>query len=64
MIRKHTIHLLREPYNIEQMDDPYIYLDVQRLKKYVISTIKPFTKMTTKRFYMIICPLLSDRMIL
>ena len=70
MIRKHTIHLLRErtEYNIEQMDDPYIYLDVQRLKKYVISTIKkPFTKIDNETIlydYLFLCFLIGNDFII
>ena len=42
MIRKHNIYLLRErtEYNIENVIDPYVYLDVPLLKKYVIEKIK------------------------
>tara|TARA_B100001094_G_C18193882_1_gene809225 strand:- start:5920 stop:7416 length:1497 start_codon:yes stop_codon:yes gene_type:complete len=42
MIRKHSILLLRErtEYNIEDIDCNYIYLDVTKLKGYLIETIK------------------------
>ena len=42
MIRKHTVYLLRErtEYNIEQLDSPYIYCDIEYLKKSLVSTIK------------------------
>jgi len=42
MIRKHNIYLLRErtEYNIEGLQDNYIYLNVQLLKEYRIEFIK------------------------
>ena len=42
MIRKHNIYLLRErtEYNIEGLQDNYIYLNVQLLKHYRIDSIK------------------------
>ena len=45
MIRKHTVYLLRErtEYNIEQLDSPYIYCDIEYLKKSLLSTIKKNT---------------------
>ena len=42
MIRKHNIFLLREKteYNIECVNDPYIYLNINLLKRYLIDDIK------------------------
>ena len=42
MIRKHNVYLLRETteYNIENVNEPYIFLDVNLLKRYVIQKIK------------------------
>ena len=42
MIRKHKIFLLRErtEYNIEGLIDPYVYLNINFLKKYIIEEIK------------------------
>ena len=45
MIRKHKIELLRErtSFNLENTDDPYIYLDINQLKHYLINSInKPY----------------------
>jgi 5'-3' exonuclease len=42
MLRNNKIYLLRETtsYNIEQLDCPYVYCDINLLKKSVVSTIK------------------------
>ena len=42
MFQKSNIYLLRETtnYNIEKTDSPYVYCDINMLKKYLISTIK------------------------
>ena len=45
MIRKHNVYLLRErtEYNIENLETPYIYCNIQLLKKSLLSTIKKDT---------------------
>ena len=42
MIKTNHIYLLRErtEYNIEELDSEYIYLDINRLKKYLVQDIK------------------------
>tara|TARA_Y100000817_G_scaffold166397_1_gene130072 strand:- start:204 stop:1727 length:1524 start_codon:yes stop_codon:yes gene_type:complete len=48
MIRKHNIYLLRErtEYNIEGLQDHYIYLNVRLLKEYRIESIKEINPVT------------------
>ena len=45
MIRKHTVYLLRErtEYNIENLETPYIYCNIQLLKKSIVSSIQKET---------------------
>ena len=42
MIKTNHIYLLRErtEYNIEELDSEYVYLDINRLKKYLVQDIK------------------------
>ena len=42
MIKSNHIYLLRErtEYNIEELDSEYVYLDINRLKKYLVQDIK------------------------
>ena len=61
MIRKHNIHLLRErtSFNLEETNDTYIYLNIQKLKNNLIDSIsKPFYKIskdTLLKDYLFIC---------
>lgn len=61
MIRDQPIYLLREKteYNIEDMDDDYVYCNITLLKKHLIDTIKtPEIKLSDKSIlydYLVMC---------
>ena len=70
MIRKHKIELLRErtSFNLENTDDPYIYLDINQLKHYLINSInKPYysiSKDNLLKDYLFMCFLIGNDFII
>ena len=70
MIRNHNIYLLRErtEYNIEKVEDEYIYCNVSLLKKYVVESIKkPYFKQSDKGTlydYLVLCFFIGNDFIL
>jgi len=71
MIRKNNIFLLREKteYNIEGVNDPYIYLNINLLKRYLIDDIKicdqyKIDDKTILNDYLFICFLIGNDFII
>ena len=72
MIREHKIYLLRErtEYNIEHIDEAYVYLNVNLLKEYVIESIKKpqnnytINDKTLLNDYLFICFLIGNDFII
>ena len=70
MIRKHNVFLLRErtEFNIENLDTPYIFCNVNLLKKYVIESLKkPYFKISNESIlhdYLFICFLIGNDFII
>jgi 5'-3' exonuclease len=70
MLRKHNIYLLRErtEFNIEKLDDSYIFCNINLLKKYVIESIKkPYFKISNDTIlndYLFICFLIGNDFII
>ena len=72
MIRCHNVFLLRErtEYNLENINEPYIYLDICLLKEHVINKIKEpsikytITDKTILNDYLFICFLIGNDFIL
>lgn len=70
MLRKHKIYLLRErtDFNIENLETPYIYCNIDLLKKYVIQSIrKSYFKISNDTIlndYLFICFLIGNDFII